>query len=124
MIADTTLLIDILRGDPDAREMIERQSNLLVTTPSITEIFAGLHNASSSERNKIERILGSLNALPLDIEAAKRAGKIRSTLKQEGKPIDIVDCMIAGIALTHGKAVITRNDKHFGRIAELDCVTY
>ena len=60
----------------------------------------------------------------LDARGAERAGDIEGKLIKHGIMIQPLDSMIAGIALTKGERVLTRNTKHFGRVPGLVVETY
>jgi len=48
-----------------------------------------------------------------DVAAAERAAKLSAQRKRQGRPVDIRDTFIAGIALSHGATIATRNVRHF-----------
>ena len=57
---------------------------------------------------------------PLSMDAARRAGHIRRNLHRDGKTVPMADCLIAGICLEQKLTLLTRNKKHFERIANLN----
>jgi predicted nucleic acid-binding protein len=63
-----------------------------------------------------------LAVLPLDRAAAEKAAEVRRKLDHTGQPIGMGDSLIAGIALTHNLPLLTRNRKHFERVANLKLV--
>ena len=103
MIADTSFLIDIMRGDELAvlkeKTMEKDEVQVFLTTVSIFELHVGFNLSTKQiqERKKIERVLGDLIVLPLDFVSAKEAGEIYADKKRRGSPIDPEDAMIAGI---------------------------
>ncbi|MFX1520042.1 MAG: type II toxin-antitoxin system VapC family toxin [Promethearchaeota archaeon] len=50
--------------------------------------------------------------------------EILSTRFQMGKPIDLRDALIAGIALVNEYTLVTKNIKHFERITGLNVETW
>ena len=62
--------------------------------------------------------------LPFTHAAAVRAADIWADLKQRGQLIGEMDVLIAGVALSDGLAVVSRNTRHFGRIAGLTVVDW
>ena len=48
-----------------------------------------------------------------DSAAAQSAAELAAVRKHEGRPVDIRDTFIAGIALSHGATLATRNVRHF-----------
>lgn len=85
------------------------------------ELFLGAWRSDQRERNMrmIMGLLDGLKMLDLDSEAAYEASRIADTLYREGAPIGLQDTLVAGIALRHGEAIVTRNVGHFGRVPGL-----
>ena len=119
MILDTSFLIDVMRGDRGAVEknaQLEKQRIVtFVTTPTIFELFSGLSQSmmKEEEQKKIREVLKGQTLLELDIASAREAGMIDGSLQKKGGSIGPIDSMIAGIARTKNKPVLTRNVKDF-----------
>jgi predicted nucleic acid-binding protein len=120
MVADTDVLIDYLAGDEPAasRVTLELEHGLLQTT-AITraELLRGAR--TPRQLKAATTLLEALPTLPLDARAADRAASIARALDGEGQGIGMADALIAGIVLTHGGLLLTRNRRHFARIPEL-----
>jgi predicted nucleic acid-binding protein len=85
--------------------------------------FELLSGAGEGKRgDTIRRLLTALRVLPLDRHAAAQAAAVRRELDRTGQTIGMADSLIAGIALTHGVRLFTRNRKHFERVANLKLV--
>ena len=114
-----------LRRDMAARdslEALEGDSSQLTTTPvNAFELFLGAWRSSRRESNmlKIMGLLDRLKMLDLDSEAAYEASRVADALYRAGAPIGLQDTLVAGIALRHGEALVTRNVGHFGRVTGL-----
>jgi predicted nucleic acid-binding protein len=127
MILDTSVLIDVLRGEPAVvereRELDER-GTAIVSTVSVMELWEGIQraDASESERERVAALLEGLRHADFDHDAAVVAGDIAATLTARGEMIDIEDVMIGAVALTRDQAVLTRNADHFARIDGLAVV--
>lgn len=82
MIADTTFLIDMMRGDSSAVEKgeeLERDGvHVSITSVSIFELYVGLNMSTKpiEEKNKIDRVLGNVVVHSLDFDSSSEAGKI------------------------------------------------
>ena len=129
MILDTTFLVDLLRGNPEAitkvSEIERRNETIATTTISVFEIWQGMpKNASEKQVVGTLELFKSINILSLDFDSALEAGEIQRKLKSSGKKIDPEDAMIAGVAKTRREKVLTRNEKHFKRINGLEIETY
>ena len=48
-----------------------------------------------------------------DVRAAGKAAELAALRKFRGRPVDMRDTFIAGIAMAHGATLATRNIKHF-----------
>ena len=130
MLADTTVLIDFLKGKESAVRVIKKASeNQIFTTEiNVFELIVGAHIAQGKKQARIEKIqsmLSKLIVLPLNRASSLKAGEVAGTLLKEGKRIEETDCLIAGIALANGiKNIITNNKKHFERIQEIEVISY
>lgn len=130
MLLDTTFLIDLMDRDAGALarvKSLEREGvGARIPTPAMFELWRGVHVAAgiSEETERVTKLLAAYPSSPFDATAAARAGQIDAQLIRAGTPIDPEDAMIAGIALAHGEAVLTRNTRHFSRIAGLRLEKY
>ena len=128
MILDTSVMIDILRGNKDTINKINEMENknipLLTSSITVFEIFQGIGFVNENNRDKIYNLFESINILSFDDNSAREAGIIQSDLKRQGKTIDPEDAMIAGIAKINTEIVLTRNKKHFERIPGLKIESY
>jgi predicted nucleic acid-binding protein len=55
--------------------------------------------------------------LPLDAETFVNWGQMSADLKQQGKPMSVMDSLIAATALHHKMVLVTRNVKDFSNVA-------
>jgi len=54
--------------------------------------------------------------LPMNIQEAKAAARIRADLEKDGTPIGAMDTLIAGVALANQGVLVTHNSKEFSRV--------
>ena len=52
-------------------------------------------------------------AVLFDVRAANLAAQLAAERKNRGRPVDMRDTLIAGIALAQGATLATRNTRHF-----------
>jgi len=122
---DTDFMVALLRGKAEAvkkAEEIENRKERKTTTPiSAFELFMGANLSTHQSENVklVSDFLRTLEILSFDLASAEKAGEIEAELRKSGKPIGIRDTMIAGIALTHGQRIITKNVKHFRQVSGL-----
>lgn len=130
MIVDTSLLVDLLRGDKDAKARVRKLEAdgavLWVPTPAVFELWEGVERADRPERERdaVEEILGAYTVMAFESRHAARAGSLSGKLVRRGEMIDPVDAEIAGVALEERLPVLTRNAKHFARVPDLRVETY
>lgn len=116
---DTDILIDHLRGSPEATQAIERIEEagrtLSTTTVNAYELTYGAWKTREPQANleAVETLLSRLNVYPLSLEAAQEAGKMMAHLEKTGTPVDIRDIFIGATAKANGASLYTRNTKHF-----------
>ncbi len=131
MLLDTTFLIDLLRGkDPAAyarlQKMERNQEIKGIAAVSIMELWKGAvqSNRPEQEKQKVDDLLSSLYLYHFDEKEAKKAGEIDAVLLQKGEMVEAEDVIIAAVAIMHHETILTRNAKHFQRIAGLKVETY
>jgi len=120
IVADTDVLIDFLAGVASSFERVraELERGALSTT-AITrfELLSGA--VTPKQEARILDLLAGVPALPLDSAAADSAARVRTALERKGQRIGMADSLIAGIVLTHGRILMTRNRRHFERVPNL-----
>ena len=68
---------------------------------------------------KVEEILENIEVLPLDIDADRHYGSIRSYLENRGEVIGPNDMLIAAQARSLGLILVTDNTREFERVSDL-----
>jgi predicted nucleic acid-binding protein len=129
VILDTDALIALLKGDPDAgkaiRSLEEKDDQVTTTIISAYELLRGAYISSNPEKNlaEVQEMLSNIEVLDLTLQACEEASKIYRDLRKEGCLIGEDDVLIAGIALTRAKAIVTR-DAHFKLIPGINTVEW
>lgn len=124
ILLDTNVLSAVMRraNEPAVERWLDAQPTEAVWTTSITlfEVRFGLALlAPGRRRNRlghaftraIDEILEG-RVLPFDQEAAQASAEIAARQRLAGRPVEIRDVQIAGIA-AHGATLATRNIRHF-----------
>jgi len=109
VLVDTDVLVDHLRGE---RRLSADVRPLGVSVVSRCELFAG-----RDDLERLRRFLWPMIEMPIDRPVAELAGMTR---RETG--IAVPDALIAATALTHRIPLMTRNRRHFDRVAELRVV--
>lgn len=130
MIADTSFLVDLLRGVPETAETLRRLdadgTTLWIPTPVLFELWEGVERGDRphEEAAKIQKVTAGYTVLPFDARHAQQAGRLSGDLMRRGRMIEPIDAQIAGMALAEATAVLTRNRKDFERVPGLKVVAY
>ncbi len=111
ILLDTDVLIDHLRGH---RPLHLSDPGLRISVITRCELFAG-RNVNEPE---LRQMFSVLEELSVDQVIAETAGRIRRT-----SDIPVPDALIAATALEHQLPLMTRNRRHFNRVAGLQLRT-
>ena len=114
VLLDSTVLIDILRGRPDAVERlsaIRRAADIPYTSAvNVEEVVRGLRD---KELDRARLLFAGLRTAPLDVEEGVQAGRWRRDHARRGLTLSQADCLIAAAAVGVGATLATGNPKHF-----------
>ncbi len=112
-LIDTDVLIDHLRGYPQAKlylgEKHKEGDTLYCSVITRAELFSGLR---PGEEDKVRAVLNNLEEVPIDHVIAEKAGNYR---REFGKSHNLLlpDALIAAVAKVKDAALVTLNIKHF-----------
>lgn len=123
VIADTDVVVDFFTDTPPFSQTVAdliKEGGLAVTAITVFELYAGVRSAKRLKQ--IQTFCEIVPVFALDLLAAAYAGKIYTELKSKGKSVGNQDILIAGICLTHGLPLLTRNTAHFAPIQGLTMV--
>ena len=124
VVLDTTFLVDLSRSREEAvrtlRDLVGRGRPLRVPTAVLMEVAAGTPDPQESARAIAESFLLE----GLDVTTAVIAARIGRDLLRSGRFPGWIDIAIAATALRFGEELVSRNERHFRRIADLTLVTY
>jgi tRNA(fMet)-specific endonuclease VapC len=124
IIADTDVLIDALRGhEPAASRVVVgiTEGTLATTTITAFELLSGARTAKEVE--VVEDLLAGVALIPFDERASRSAAFCRRELEKQGSAIGMGDYLIAGVCISRGAPLLTRNRKHFERVPDLLLLT-
>jgi toxin FitB len=124
IILDTNVLSALMRERPDQNVItwLDRQPRTSVWTTSVTlfEIGFGLQILGTGRQRTVlfrafEELLARIGqrVLTFDVAAAGQASDLMAARHRKGRPVDLRDTMIAGIALAQHATLATRNTAHF-----------
>ena len=134
IILDTNVLGALMRAVPDAAvaAWLDRQpaDSVWITSITLFEARFGLALLPSGRRRQtLEAAFARLlkedlenRVLDFDSAAATEAASLAATRRKMGRPVDMRDTQIAGIALARRAALATRNVRHFLDLVEISIV--
>jgi predicted nucleic acid-binding protein len=124
-LLDTNVVSEIRRPEPDTR-VLEWLSRLeyragYLSVISISEIRFGIERIPHGNRRRLlEHWLEHQIAvdfgdrlLPVDEHVADRGGTVRARALAAGRPMSVMDSLIAATADVHGLTLVTRNIRDF-----------
>ncbi|MCS6903181.1 MAG: type II toxin-antitoxin system VapC family toxin [Candidatus Bipolaricaulota bacterium] len=123
VVVDTDAVIDYFAGVSPTAEAVERlirEDRLALSTLTLFELACGAQTPDQLE--DIELLAQAAHVIPLNAEAALRAGGIYRDLKTKGQLIGTADILIDACCLVEGLPLLTRNVEHFQRISQLKLV--
>jgi len=125
ILLDTNVISELMRKNPEPKVIawLDTQPRASVWTTSVTllEIRSGLQILPAGERRALlmqafetllnEKIEGRVAAF--DQAAAHEAAELMARRHKRGRPGDLRDTLIAGIAQASRATLATRNTQHF-----------
>jgi len=134
IILDTNVLSALMRKDPDDSVVgwLDRQpaESIWITTITLFESRFGLALLPAGRRRRLlEAAFDKLlvedlenRVLDFDSAAANQAAALAAERQATGRPVDMRDTQIAGIAVARRATIATRNVRHFEglRVAVVD----
>ena len=129
ILLDTNVVSALMSAEREriVVQWLDRQPlfSVWITAVTLMEIRYGLETMAKGRRQ--EAMARSFEALlseaiehrvaPFDAEAAQEAAKLMSARKARGRPGELKDTMIAGIAQSKGATLATRNLGHFADLS-------
>ncbi|HEC86078.1 MAG: type II toxin-antitoxin system VapC family toxin [Candidatus Parabeggiatoa sp. nov. 2] len=111
LLIDTDVVIDYLRGNPQAIAFIQQAPLVLwISSMTVAELYAGVREGE--ERELLEQTLATYILCDIDSEIAELGGLYRRDYgKSHG--VGLVDALIAATAKLRGYRLVTLNKKHF-----------
>jgi predicted nucleic acid-binding protein len=124
ILADTTVVIDILRGRDETRQLLKRflDEPLCISSITIKELHVGLgytrikmsEAVYEEKRRDVLKLIEDFHVIEVSNEILEKAGEKEGELLAKEKKLDLED-IIVGVSAEDIKAsrIITRNADHF-----------
>ena len=132
IVLDTAYLIDFFKGkketlgafqikEIDALNIaLDFESDIATTVVTFHEIMSGVkHKKVKKEERYFRRFFTETPVLDFDFKAAEKSSEIMADLLNIGRPVNPLDVLIAGIAVTNGADKIATTDKRFDEISKV-----
>ena len=124
ILVDTKVIIDISRGKPQIKDLLEkyREESIFISAFTIAELYDGLGYSKEKKnttvyeevKEKIEEVLSDFYTYPINKTILQEAGIIKGSLRAKGISLDMGDCIIGMTAkFMNADKIITRNPRHF-----------
>ena len=114
VLLDTTVLIDLLRGRPEARARLralrDARDDGYICAINVEEIVRGLF---LREHEAARRLLAGLRMAPLGLPQGWQAGEWRREFAARGRTLAQADCLVAAAAGAIDGRLATGNPKDF-----------
>lgn len=111
LLIDTDVLIDYLRGQPQAVEFLRQvQGPLRVSSATIAELYVGVREGR--EREVLDAFIEVFEPIEITPGIAKLAGLWRRDFGRS-HGTGLMDALIAACVRESGSRLVTLNDRHF-----------
>ena len=126
-LLDTSVISELVRKNPRGQVLnwidAQEESALFLSVLTIGELEKGIAKLPASarktkllawvRRDLARRFGGRL--LAIDVRVAVRWGALAGESEKRGRPLPVVDSLLAATALIHGLQIVTRNVHDFER---------
>lgn len=113
VLVDTSILIDLLRGNPEAAAVLQEALDdgpLHASEITRLEVLAGMR---PKEQSATRALFRAFVWHPVDERIAEVAGELGREWLPRNRGIDSADLAIAATAFSLGVRLLTKNVKHF-----------
>ena len=120
-LLDTCVLSELIRENPDVNVVTwisgTPETSMYLSVLTIGDIHKGIEKLpESKKKDRLHKWVNSdlcirfkNRILDLDLDVSTKWGQIQGKAEQVGKPMPIIDGLIAATALSHDLIVVTRN---------------
>jgi predicted nucleic acid-binding protein len=117
LLLDTDVLVEYLRGRPEAVEYLEgRASDLYLSVISAAELFAGARG--DEDEGSLKQFLLAFAILPVTEKVARLGGLYRRDFGP-GHGTGLADALIAATAVENGVNLVTFNRRHYPMVSRI-----
>jgi tRNA(fMet)-specific endonuclease VapC len=103
------------------REETVQGNRVGICVPVLAELVYGVEYSASRDRNMevLQRAISALKLWPFDGKAAFEYGRIAAELRTIGRPMQVVDMMVAAVAFALGNCIVVSGDSDLTAVPAL-----
>jgi tRNA(fMet)-specific endonuclease VapC len=117
LLLDTTLLVDVERGDAAVEHVIADDDDVAVAAISIAELMVGVATSTSRLRRRrqsfLDGIVESIPILSYDRAVAVAHANLLVAVRRAGRPRGAHDLIIAATGVASGRTVVSADRRAF-----------
>lgn len=118
LLVDTDIFIDYLKGIGPARALLDSQQFIFYYSSWTRKELLAKPGLSDRERRRIDELLARFRLVPVDDAVAEKYWLLLK--KYESQALRQADAIIAATAWQLDLSLLTRNQKHFRMITEIE----
>jgi tRNA(fMet)-specific endonuclease VapC len=121
-LLDTDTASFAIRGVGRVKENVlaRMPGELAISVLTEAELWFGVRKLASQKLERsVEGFLGGVDVLAFDRAAARDFGDLQALLAKRGRPIGVIDTMLAAHARSRALCFVTHNRRHFDRVPRL-----
>jgi len=128
-VFDTSFIVDLLRGKPEAQQKLAEMEaegvSFSTTEINVLELYRGAYLSGKTHQNleEIKKLLECFQVLGLEESVYEVFASLSANLLSRGKAIGSFDELIAAIILLHDGKIVTR-DNRFKEVTGLEVIVY
>lgn len=129
VLVDTDILSMFFRSNPNVvsnfRKYLSQYEKINLSIITYYEILSGLkHKDALKQIALFLEFVKHNTILPLTEDSVTLSSGLYANLRKKGKPIDDIDILIAGVALSNNLTLATNNEEHFKNIKGLKILNW
>jgi tRNA(fMet)-specific endonuclease VapC len=100
---------------------VSKGNRVGIAMPVLAELVYGIEWSGSRDRNmqRLRTAMPSLKVWPFDEKAAFEYGRVAAELRRVGRPMQVVDMMVAAVAFSLGNCTVVSTDSDLSAVPGL-----
>ncbi|MGI0491476.1 type II toxin-antitoxin system VapC family toxin [Alkalinema pantanalense CENA528] len=127
-LLDTDICIYWLKGRPEVREQIMTVglANLAISSITVAELYYGAYNSNRIEQNldRATQFINEIVVIAPTLSTLQKFGELKANLRRMGQTVADFDLLIASVALSEQRTLVTNNTRHYQRIPNLSLANW